>query len=157
MSVIVRDLIEYSGIDFCLPCGVTDACEIQIDDEVILAEEKPDIKQISKVIVSGYAKNERLVKTAVGKNLDGAEIKGFKYIVEVVVSWRIEYVACDYKEAIYSIVGESSVNAVISLPTTYKIGFTIIPSVFINDVNVLLPNKRLILLNLTGVLIAEQD
>lgn len=157
MSVIIRDLIEYKGLNLSLPVGVEDICEIQIDDKIVIPKEKPEIEQISSVtIVSISVKNAIIVKSALNKYLNTSETNAFKYIAEAVISWRIEYISSDIYGNIYTLNGESSTTAFIPLPATYKFGFNITPSVLINDINVFLPNKKSIFMHISGTLIIEQ-
>lgn len=157
MSSVIRDLVEYNGIEMDIPLDVLNTKVIQLDDSIDLTCEKPDIKSISKVNVRANVSSGRIIKSANLQSLDGTKLQGFKYVAEIIASWRIEYIAEGFNDTLFSVTGESSLNAYTSLSTDYKYGLSVIPSVFIDDINVELIGKRKILLSFTGLLMVENN
>lgn len=157
MSSVIRDLIEYNGIETDIPLDVLNTKVIQLDDSLDLTCEKPDIRSISKVNLRVNISSGRIIKSANLHSLDGNKLQGFKYVVEIIATWRIEYIAEGFNDTLFSVTGESSLNAFTNLSSDYKYGLTVIPSIFIDDINVELLGKRKILLSFTGLLMVENN
>lgn len=157
MSVVLRELVEYIGLLDDLPRGITEVNNIQIDTFICIGDEKPNIKQASKVSVTACLENSRVVKSTTGISLDGCVSKGYKFIGEIVAKWRIEYIPDDNANTIYSLSGVSSITTFVSMPYDCSFSASLIPSVLIDDINVQILNKRTLMLNITGILIVENS
>lgn len=157
MNSVVRDLVEYVGLADYIPMDINNVNNFQLDDTITLSKEKPDIKQICKVSVDTYLKKGRIVKSATGNALNGDTSKGFKFIGEVVAKWRIEYVTSNNTDTIYSLNGESLITAFVSMPFDCRLTSSIISTALIDDINVQLLSCRTFMLNITGILIIENN
>ncbi len=155
MNSIFRDLIEYSGICTELPSCIENFTYFSSDDFVKLNSSKPNIKQISKVSVKGSVKNGNLIKSNIGYSLTGVKSKGFKYLCQGIIDWRIEYIDTD-TTTVFSTSGKTKFNTFVNLSTNCEFNAPI-ANMFIDDVNVELLTSNKFMLNFTGTIIIENN
>ncbi|MBN1040396.1 hypothetical protein DVW12_17105 [Clostridium botulinum] len=155
MNSTFRDLIEYSGICTYLPNCIEYFTYFNSDDFITLSPGKPSIKQISKVSVRGSVENGNLIKSNIGRSLTGVKSKGFKYLCQGIIHWRVEYIDTD-RNTVFSTSGKSKFNTFVNLSTNYEFNAPI-ASMFIDDVNIELLTSRKFMLNFTGTIIIENN
>lgn len=154
MSVVLRNLIEYSGLCDYIPSHIEDFTTFQVDEFSILPPDKPEIKQISRVSAKINIKNGRLVKSNISTSCSKLGSKNYKYICTLVVNWRVEYIdTCN--DSIYSTNVESEITTFIPIINSSKYAQALIPSTFIEDIHVELLSCNSFMLNCSGILIVE--
>lgn len=103
MACMVSDFIEVVGVCDVDAVDLSDQTfkQIAIEETVTIPDQKPDIEQILKVVVSGEITRTKVIKTPVRKDsaeniipsAGGQELTGRKLIIEGKLREKIVYVA----------------------------------------------------------------
>lgn len=155
MKSITRDLVEYSGIDDCLPLDVDSFKQINVDGEVCIPVEKPDMEQLCKVQASATIKNTRVIKTPKGVSLEGFKLTGHKLIIEGNIHYKVQYVALEEAQSVHLAHFDVPFMNFIVLPEGYMPSTILAPSVFVEDIYANPINERCMFINATLLLTAE--
>ena len=156
MISMTRDLIEYVGIDECLPLSPKNFTQFNIEDEVCIPNPKPDIEQIVKVSSEAVIKNKKIVRTPKGVSLEGFKLTGHKTLVEGVINYKIQYVADTESQSVHIAHFCTPFISFIVLPENFCPSSTFIISAFIEDIYVNTIDTRSIYINTTLLLTAEE-
>lgn len=148
MASIVKNLIEISGLADSLPQSPKAFKQFTVQETLVLPEAKPDIEQIVKVIAQVVITSTKVIKTPVGKSLEGQILSGYKLIVEGEVKQKIEYVADECKQSVHAAHFDVPFSTFIVLPSTYQIGTPVPVTAYIEDLFVELIDKRTIFKNI---------
>lgn len=155
MSVVSRNLVEYSGICDCLPCLVDNYTNFKVDEFTSLPADKPLIKQISKVTAKAQIIDGRLVKSNLNNDSKGC-LPNFKYICTALVAFKIEYTdLCDSN--VYILNYESTITTFIPIYEGSKYCQNLIPSIYIDDLHVEILSCDSLMLNASGIIIIESN
>lgn len=147
MASTVKDLIEISGLADCLPVNPTVFKEFTVQEALVLPEAKPGVEQILKVIARAGIINTRVIRTPVGRSLEGQILSGFKLIVEGEIIQKIEYVADKCNQSVHAVQFNIPFSTFIVLPANYTIGTPVAVTAYIEDLYVELIDKRTIFKN----------
>lgn len=155
MKTVVRDLIEYSGIVQCFDMDIESFKQINVEAEVCVPIQKPDIEQLSKVTAETVIKSSRVIRTPKGVSLEGFKLTGYKLIVEGEINYKVQYVADEITQSVHlAHFSVPFVNHVV-LPENFMPTSIITASAFIEDIFAQELNERCIFLNATILLVAE--
>lgn len=102
MGSIKRNLILYNGISDCKLSNLEYFNQLNIDYTLCIPNENPDIDHVLKVWVDTCVVESEVIKTGVGKSLEGQILTGCKLIVCGDIKLKIEYVSCDAKQSVNS-------------------------------------------------------
>lgn len=156
MASITRDLIEYSGINDCLPLNPRNFKQINVEDEVAMPIQKPDIEQIVKVDSNAVIKNTKVIKTPIGTSLEGLRLTGHKLLIEGLITHKIQYVANIAEQSTHTSHFTTPFIAFIVLSESFCTTSQLTASAFIEDVYVNTIDLRCIYINTTLLLTAEE-
>lgn len=156
MSSVIRNLIEYSNNNVdCIPLDVDSFKQINVDNQVCIPVQKPNIEQIVKVTSSAEITNTRVIKTPKGTSLEGVTLTGHKLIVEGVITQKVQYVADVSVQSIHTVHFDTNFITYIVLPEWFNPCSFVIASAFIEDVVAHQENCRCIYLNNTLLITAD--
>ncbi len=147
MNSIVKDLIEYVGIDQQIPpdYSVNIFKEIMIQEHIRLNDCLPDIEQITRVIACVSIKNAYVIDTPVSQrgpkgellNPSGQIVTGKKLVIEGIVHQTIHYVADTCEQGMMVVDNDYCFGTFAVLPvsaSTQNSCYTVIP--YIEDIMV---------------------
>jgi hypothetical protein len=155
MSSFVNNLIEYAGIADVLPTTPTAFKQFNVQENVCLPCEKPDIEQISKVMAEVVITSTRVIKTPKAESLEGQVLTGWKLIVEGEVRQKVEYVADEPTQSVHAAHFNMPFSTFIVLPSTYVPGTPLVVTGYIEDIFAQQISKRCIFKNITILVTAE--
>lgn len=155
MISITRDLIEYYGIDDCLPLDPKNFKQINIEDEACVPCQKPDIEQIVKVYATAEVKMSKTIKTPKGTSLEGIKLTGNKVIIEGEIKYKIQYVADTTIQSVHTFHYSTPFMSFVVLPEDYTPNSHLTVSAFIEDIYSNQISCRCVYLNTTLLLTAE--
>jgi len=144
MASTIKNLVEISGLADSLPQNPTVFKQFTVQETLVLLDAKPDIEQIVKVIAQVVITSTRVIKTPVGRSLEGQILSGFKIIVQGEVTQKIEYVADECTKSVHSAHFDVPFSTFIVLPSCYEIGTPVLVNAYIEDLYVDLIDKRTI-------------
>jgi len=87
------------------------------NEQITVPEQKPDIEEISSVIVDPEIISLRIVNTAKGLSLEGQQLTGKKIVAEIKLRQKIMYVADEPTQSIHVVENEYYQSAFIVIPT----------------------------------------
>lgn len=155
MISITRDLIEYYGIDDCLPLDPKNFKQINIEDEACVPIQKPDIEQIVKVYASAEVKTYKVIKTPKGTSLEGVRLTGHKLVVEGEIKYKIQYVADIKSQSVHTFHYTSPFMSFVVLPEDFSPTSFLTVSAFVEDIYSNQIDNRCVYLNTTILITAE--
>lgn len=155
MKSVTRNLVEYSYDNQCLPLDSCSFKQLNVDTTVCIQECKPDIEQILKISSSVKIGYHKIIKTPIGKSLEGAVLTGRKVIVEGSIEQRIQYIACEDIQSIHVCNFVTPFLTYIVIPEDFNCCGDIVVSGFIEDVTAELESCRQIYINNTIFISAE--
>ena len=135
MSAIIKDLIEYEGIDNINISRNNNAFKQIIIDEVSsIPSDKPDIMQITKVSIESNIIDSYLVQTPIGKSIEGSNLTGLKLFISGNLKMKIQYLTREQRSLINSFFYKTAYSGSIVLPQGTKEKAYIAPGILIEDV-----------------------
>lgn len=134
MANIQRDLIEYSGITNCSIKNKKNFTQFNLEDVFCMPMQKPDIEQINKVYAKGCITCQEIVKTPVGKSMEGQILTGYKLLVCGEINLRIQYVACEETQSVHTVNTKFPFCSYVVLPADTNPNSIIKPSILIEDI-----------------------
>lgn len=155
MANIQRDLIEYSGVDTCTIKDKKNFTQLNIEEVFCIPMEKPDIEQINKVWVKGCVSCQEVVKTPIGKSIEGQILTGYKLLVCGEINLRVQYVACEATQTVHTTNSIFPFCAYVVLPADLNPNSIIKPSIIIEDVFSDQLDDRCIYNNVTLMIIVD--
>ena len=155
MGSVFRDLIEYNNINEKCVHHVENFRQTNIDYVFCIPVQKPDIEQITKVWVEPCIKCEKLVKTPVGRSLEGQVVTGYKYLVEGYITLKIEYVALEACQSLHTAHTEIPFCSYVVMPKGLNVNSLLVPTVVIEDINSVQMDARCIYNNITFMTIVD--
>lgn len=133
MRSIVRDFIEYSGIAEYLPDNAIAFKQLNLQDNMSLADSYLGIDHIVKIMADVVIEDKRIIQTPVATSLEGQKLTGWKLIVEGTVREKLEYASCDSGKNINIINFNTPFSTYIILPENFNPGRQINVNGYIED------------------------
>ncbi|MGL4912107.1 MAG: hypothetical protein ACRC3Y_06675 [Romboutsia sp.] len=155
MANIMRDGILYNGIDEYIPENIDSFSQMNVDKVLNITEDIPDIDEILKVTIESKIKNNKIVKTAIGKSLEGQKLTGYKLLSEGEFNLRIDCCADDSMSSIYTFKDKVFFNNSTTLPSESNLNSKIYDHIYIEDIYAQKLSAREILVNISFIFIAE--
>ncbi len=141
MGKLVRDLIEYNGIE----PYIDDKCSIDkndittfkqsnIDFKFCIPDAKPNIEQIIKVWAKVKPVHHKIVKTPKGVSFDGQRITGYKLLYVSDIEFKIAYVADNCEQTVHTAHTVVPYCQYIVMPEDYNTIASVSPELYIEDI-----------------------
>lgn len=135
MSNIYKNLIEYSGISNYIPKDISCYREFNVDSIVNLTKDRPKIDEIIKISASHKINSTRIIKTPIGKSLEGQELTGKKYMIEGELNFRVDYLSENEDSKVYCTYYKEYFATSIVLQQDIINSTMFIPTIFIEEIN----------------------
>ena len=155
MSNKMRGRTLYSGISDYIPCDINSFTQENVNTIMTIHKDFPDIDEIIKVGITSDIKDNKIVKTGVGKSLEGEILTGYKLLTEGEFIVRIDFCADNEKGSIYTFKDTLFFNNATTLDEDTSLNSKIISSIYIEDVYAQKINEREVLANVSFILTAE--
>ncbi|SHJ45688.1 hypothetical protein SAMN02745163_02023 [Clostridium cavendishii DSM 21758] len=150
-----KNMIEYYGVSEYIPDNIKSFKQIIIEEKIVLPGSKPKAKELIKVGVFPNIINSRIIRTAVGTSLEGIELTGFKYCVDLGIRVRTDYIGSYEGESIFTTSNILKKHVSLILPKNFSYDSNIFPAVFVEDIYAELESEESILLITTLLVMAE--
>ena len=156
MASIIRNLIEYDGIDRVVISKENNMFKnIIIDELSIIAPGKYDIVQITKVSIECSIIHYELIKTPIGTSVEGITLTGNKLFVTADIKFKFQYLADERSQLVNTFTDRSAYSGIITLPKWVNEKCYIAPSVLVEDFFVREHSVRSIDSNINLVIVAN--
>lgn len=154
MATVMRNLIQYSGIDTCNYTNGTFK-QFNVDNTFCVAVIKPDIEQIIKVWANAKICNYKIIKTPKGKSLEGQTLTGYKLIIMGEVEMKYEYVALEKEQSTHISHNVIPFCEYVVMPKEFNPISLTSPTILIEDIHSEQLSNRCIYSNITMMLNAD--
>lgn len=157
MSKIIKDLVEYNGIDN-YQCQILNFKTISISYNHYIKEENPNIDKVVKVWANANIINKYVVNTPVGESLEGQISTGKKLLVCGDVNLRVEYLPESLEcknQSLYTTNIIFPFSTYIVLPDNISEHTIVTSNVLVEDISTIKSNKRCLYSNITLMAIAD--
>lgn len=156
MSAVIKDLIEYEGIDSINITSNNNAFkQMRVDETSSVPLNKPDIFQITRISIEKNIIDSYLVRTPVGKSIEGSNLTGLKIFISGNLKIKVQYLTQEKCNLVNSFFYETAYSGTVVLPSGTKEKSYIAPGVLIEDVFVKKYGQRSIYTNVNLVLTAN--
>ncbi|MGL6105709.1 hypothetical protein [Romboutsia sp.] len=155
MANKIRARTLYSGISDYIPCDINSFTQQNKNTIITIHEDLPDIDEIIKVGVTSNIKDNKIVKTGIGKSLEGEILTGYKLLTEGEFIVRIDFCADNERGSIYTFKNFLFFNNSTTLDENINLNSKVMSSIYIEDVYAQKINQREILANISFILTAE--
>lgn len=149
MNRVVKNLIEYNGIDTHAYKDIVNFKPFNIDKVCCISHESPDVDNIIKVWVSKEIQENTLVKTPKGISYEGQILTGYKSFITGDIKIKAEYSSNKDKCTVHSINFTIPFSSDIALQEDYRDYLITYPSIYTEDIYCEIINPRSIYFNLT--------
>lgn len=154
MSKVQRGLIEYNGIN-SYPKNVLNFKQINIENIFSIPSIKPDIKQLVKVYANSEIIHHKIVKTPVGKSLEGQTLTGYKLLISGDIIMKFEYITLEKTQPVHIAHNRFPFCGYIALPENLNKYSTTFPTITIEDIYSEKTDSRCIYSTITMMLSAD--
>jgi hypothetical protein len=135
VSSVIRDLIEYEGIDNIDISKNNNAFkQISIDEISLVPSYKPDMIQITRVSIETNIIDSYLIKTPVGKSVEGVRLTGYKLFISGNIKVKIQYLTDQKCQLINNFFYETAYSGGVVLPSGTREKSYIAPSILVEDI-----------------------
>lgn len=160
MASFIRNSIEYYGIDslnnrLCKLQDIKNFKQSNINLQLCLPKEKPNIGQILSVKIDKNISKTKLVKTPVGKSMEGQILTGYKLLVMGDIGFEINYVASGCNQSVHSFHGCVPFCEYVVMPEVFNVEETIVPEIYIEDIYINQKDCRCMYGSVTLMVVAE--
>ncbi|MGL4803491.1 SPOCS domain-containing protein [Paraclostridium dentum] len=155
MSKVYKDFIEYNGINIDHRSTFKNFNQVNIDYNFRISDEKREIESINKVWVDAHIDYSEVIKTPIGKSLNGQISTGYKLLVSGDIDIKIEYYSAGSIEVMNIVQGNFPFSNYITLPRDFDIMSIVLPYVYIEDMFCEILNSRTIYNNASLILVAD--
>lgn len=160
MASFIRNSIEYYGIDSLNNrlCKVQDAKNFKqsnINLQLCLPKEKPNIGQVLRVKIDKNISKTKLVKTPIGKSIEGQILTGYKMLVMGDIRFEINYVVSRCDQGIHSFHGFVPFCEYVVMPEGFNPEETIVPDIYVEDIYIKQKNCRCVYGSIALMIVAE--
>ena len=155
MKKFIRDSIEYFGVTEDLPDSIDAFRDIIIDRKILLRDVKPSIKSFVKCVIKPEISDYKIINGASANGENGIRLTGIKCIVNGFINSRVEYIADNSNESLFTDRMKIPFTTNITLEDDYLYSSKLIASVFIEDIYIEKLNSREYLISLALLVIVE--
>jgi hypothetical protein len=157
LKCIIKDLIEYYGIEDNLP-DLLDNCkfsDIIINNDLSLPDGRMEIKKIVRVSAAISIVGSRIEKNKMAVSIEGQVLTGKRLLVEGLVYLKIEYIDNSGYDTIQVECFSIPFANYIAMPAGFVIGTPIDVKAYIQDILVKCIEKRKVYSSINLVLVAK--
>lgn len=155
MTSIVRDLIEYNGINNCIKSTLKNFRQINFESTFCVPCQKPNIEQIVKVYGDTEICKYEIVKTPIGTSLEGQKLTGYKLLVCGDIKYKIQYVADATDQSVHTFHKCIPFCGYVVLPEKFNKNSYVKPSALIEDISIDQIDERCLYSNINILLVAD--
>lgn len=154
MAAIIRNLIQYEGIEECI---YTDGNfkQFNVDDTFVIPILKPDVEQIVKVWAKARVCSHKIIKTPIGESVEGQVLTGYKLILMGEINAKYEYVALKKEQSVHTAHNIIPFCSYVVMPKAFNPSSLVTPIIWIEDIHAELLGTRCIYNNVTLMVNAE--
>lgn len=134
MGKILKELIQYNGIDTCDYKNLINFKQFHLDTILSLPQHKPDIEEILKVWIDHDIVTFESFDTPCGISSENQILTGKKLFLSADLNIKIEYVADNNGQSVNSIDSTIPVCEYITLPESFNECSLVFPSILIEDI-----------------------
>lgn len=151
MATVIRELIKYEGIE---SCRYTSGAfkQMNIENTFCIPIKKTDIKEIVKVLVKQRICKYKIIKTPIGKSLEGQNLTGYKILIIGELKLEYQYISLEKKQGIHTVCTIIPVGGYVVMPEIFNPCEIIYPIMLIEDINCKKVSNRCIYTNMTIML-----
>lgn len=154
MSSIFKNLVEYRGIDSSVKEEFKNFRQCNYEWTFEVPYQKPDIQEITIVESSVSIIKESIVKTVVGKSLEGQIATGYKLLISGDIHYKIQYSSVKSVQLLTEVIPFSGF---VTIEKNFISTSSVKPYVVIEDVSLNKLTPRCIYSNITLLLVAYTD
>ncbi|MGL5380752.1 hypothetical protein [Clostridium sp.] len=151
MAKVIRDLIHYEGIETCRYTNRSFRA-MNIDNTFCIPVNKSDIEKIVKVGVNGKVYKYKLIKTPVGRSLEGQILTGYKLLIMGELQLEYQYVELEKKQNVHTVYNRVPFAGSVVMPEMFNICEILHPMILIEDIDTNKVSTRCIYTNVTIML-----
>lgn len=102
MANVMHNGVNGIGVSDQMPETVKYFQEVNIIENLVIPDQKPNMEKLSSVIISPKVTATKLITTPVALSYEGQNLSGYKLIVELSLEEKIKYVAAMPNQAIHA-------------------------------------------------------
>ncbi|MGL4453287.1 MAG: hypothetical protein ACRCTZ_19165 [Sarcina sp.] len=156
MSVIIKNLIEYEGVDNINITNNNNAFkQVKIDEISKIPINKPNMVQIIKVSVEKNIIDSYLVETPIGRSVEGLTLTGLKLFISGNLKIKIQYLTEKTCNLVNSFFYETAYSGTIVLPKGTKEKSYIAPGILVEDIFIKTCGQREVYTSINLILTAN--
>uniref|UniRef100_UPI00359C833E SPOCS domain-containing protein n=1 Tax=Paraclostridium bifermentans TaxID=1490 RepID=UPI00359C833E len=129
--------------------------QTSIDFQLCVPNPKPDIEQIVRVKVDKEYIKTKIVKTPIGKSLEGQIVTGYKALIMADIILKITYVADKKTQSVHSFHTTLPFCEYVVLPEKFNTLGVVTPQIYIEDIYITQCDNRCLYGNITIMTVAE--
>ncbi|MGL5416314.1 MAG: SPOCS domain-containing protein [Clostridium sp.] len=134
MAKIIRELIEYSGIENnCHKLNLFN--QDSYNFTLYINDENPACEEIEKVWISYSIVHTENIKTHKGISLEGVQLTGKALLIIGDFKVKIQYIGSGSTQKAYTVESLVPFSGVVTLPKDYNENEYLMPTVVIEDIN----------------------
>lgn len=144
MATIVKNLIEISGLADSLPQNPTIFKQLTLQETGGIPDAKPDVEKLIKGFTHIEITYTKVIRTPVGKSLEGQVLTGYKLLVQGESIQKIEYVADESAQSIHTAYFNVPFSTFIVLPSNFIMGTPVTVTPYIENIYLEMTDKRIL-------------
>ncbi len=134
MGKVLKDLIQYNGIDEYCYRHLKHFKQFNINDIICIPSHKPNMAEISKVWVDYKILDYEFVNTPTGVSLEGQNLTGKKVFISANLLLKIEYSAANNYQTLFSANCSIPICTYVTIDDNYSECSSIYPTILIEDI-----------------------
>lgn len=157
MTSIIRELIEYKGIDDCIRCNINNFKQINYESIFLVPCQKPDIEQIIEVDAKADILEYEVIKTPTGVSLEGQQATGYKLIVNGDINYKIQYIARQKSQTVHTFHNKTPFCGYIVLSEKFNKASYVNPYAMVEDIMIDKMDERCVYSNINLLLVVDVE
>ena len=156
MASVIKDLIEYEGIDNIDITSNNNAFkQVNIESFSEIPSYKPNMAQVTRVSIDTNIIDSYLVKTPIGKSIEGAILTGYKLFISGGVKIKVQYLTDEECQLVNAFSYELAYSGGVVLPRGTSEKSYIAPGLLVEDIFIKENAKRSIYSSISLILTAS--
>ena len=135
MAFVIKDLIEYEGIDSINITSNNNAFkQVSIESFSELPSYKANIVQVTRVSINTNIVDSYLIKTPIGKSIEGTVLTGYKLFISGGIKIKVQYLTDGECQLVNTFSYELAYSGAIVLPKGTSEKSYIAPGLLVEDI-----------------------
>lgn len=155
MGKVLKNLIEYNGIDSYCYKSLRNFKQLSINETICVPIEQYDIDQITKVWIDYTILDKEIIKTSIGISPEGQILTGYELFISADLNLKIEYSSDNASQSIHLINKTIPIVAYIPIENYFNEHTCAYPSIVIEDIYCNKLDCRHIYTNIVFMVIAD--